>query len=166
MRFLKKLKPRKINQFIFRIDEYDDLPHIDVGFDLDDSSISRNFNSKSGVTMHRLLLNNSEVFSSNTFLRVHLMKLLGEYGAPVIGDCYTNKEFRGQSIYPYMLQHIIRETLKDNEKIFILVSPNNHASIKGIEKAGFKFFCEISTLRIGFFYLFTRKSFHSTKGEL
>lgn len=53
-----------------------------------------------------------------------------------IGPCATKREFRGRGIYTKVLNHI---TLSDKESTFyMLVAPDNVASIKGIEKAGFK----------------------------
>ena len=55
-----------------------------------------------------------------------------------IGPCITAREFRGQGIYPKVLNHIT-SSFGNNETIFyMIVEENNLSSIKGIEKAGFK----------------------------
>lgn len=52
-----------------------------------------------------------------------------------IGPCYTYPEYRGYGIYPTVLKKIISS---ESGNGFMLVSPDNKSSIKGIEKAGFK----------------------------
>lgn len=53
-----------------------------------------------------------------------------------IGPCATNKEFRGQGIYPNVLKHILSNGGWDD--YYMLVHNSNTASIRGIEKAGFQ----------------------------
>ena len=56
-----------------------------------------------------------------------------------IWDCFTSPRFRGQGIYPKALIETC-EMLKRGgvKKVLILVNSTNKASIRGIEKAGFK----------------------------
>lgn len=57
-----------------------------------------------------------------------------------MGHCYTPPEFRGNSILPAALQHMIRYAVAQNKKrCFVSTSPKNLAAIKGITKAGFSF---------------------------
>jgi hypothetical protein len=59
--------------------------------------------------------------------------------APVIGDCQTFERFRGRSIYPRVLRHIARDVAaRAGTSVYVLVSPSNLASVRGIEKAGFR----------------------------
>ena len=51
-----------------------------------------------------------------------------------IGPCYTNPKYRGRGIYPTILSKIISSETGNG---YMLVSPDNKPSIKGIEKAGF-----------------------------
>jgi hypothetical protein len=51
--------------------------------------------------------------------------------------CATSKEMRGKSIYPYTISFIAK-ILNSSKRIFIATSTKNSASMKGIEKAGFK----------------------------
>ena len=70
-------------------------------------------------------------------------------GEACIYDCYTNKKFRGQGLYPSMLKYLkgyFKE--KGFNKVYIYVEANNIPSIKGIEKAGFKKEDSIKYLRI------------------
>lgn len=57
----------------------------------------------------------------------------------LIGVCLTVPEFRGKNIYPVVLQHILRNVFAQGIKtVFITTSPSNIASIRGIEKVGFR----------------------------
>lgn len=81
-----------------------------------------------------VIVHTSTVFKlSPTLFHLKLQGIL-------IGNCYTNPNYRGQSIYPRMLHHIIlnQNVIKKEKSIFVFVSPNNASSIAGIEKAGFK----------------------------
>ncbi len=51
-------------------------------------------------------------------------------------DFYTFERFRGQGLYPFLLQKIAARNKKAK---LIYVFPNNISSVKGIRKAGFKF---------------------------
>jgi RimJ/RimL family protein N-acetyltransferase len=55
-----------------------------------------------------------------------------------IAACYTHPDFRGKNIFPVVLQHILRYASEQKiDKVYIAVLPENAASRKGIEKAGF-----------------------------
>jgi hypothetical protein len=56
----------------------------------------------------------------------------------------TIENFRGLGIYPQLLQHIVRSETHTTECFWILHSPENIASQKGIRKAGFQFISEVS----------------------
>ena len=51
-----------------------------------------------------------------------------------ISSCYTSPEYRGCKLYPFALS-FIGETFKST---IVGVRDNNIASIKGIERAGYK----------------------------
>lgn len=56
-----------------------------------------------------------------------------------IGPCFTDPHYRGQRIYPNMLAKIITDISDSGGKTcYMLVSPQNKASISGIERAGFE----------------------------
>lgn len=59
----------------------------------------------------------------------------------------TLEKFRGLGIYPRLLQFIIKAELAKSECFWILHAPENHASQRGILKAGFKFIGEVSVLK-------------------
>lgn len=56
----------------------------------------------------------------------------------------TVEEFRGKGIYPQLLQYIIRKESDSTECFWILHSPENTSSEKGIIKAGFKWISKVS----------------------
>ena len=80
--------------------------------------------------------------------------LPGQFGfntqLPVIGNCFTTESFRGLHIYSRVLAHI-RSDIRSQHlaaKVYVLVSPDNIASIKGIERAGFRCLARLSGLRV------------------
>lgn len=155
MKIINKLRPKKIDQLVYLFEKADitSFPSLKVGFNVKSSCVNSFYNEKKLLTKHELLIGEKTVYKSNTYERVHVMKCINEYKSPVIGDCLTKKGFRGKAIYPYMLQIVAKEILKKSDKVFVLVSPENIASIRGIEKAGFKFRCRISAIRLGIFYI-------------
>lgn len=84
----------------------------------------------------------------------HDVLLPSQYGfqpaAPVIGDCWTNDNYRGARIYPFMLTTIVNilRCRPGHIKSFILVAPGNTPSIKGIERAGFCLLGRLCGIRI------------------
>lgn len=100
-----------------------------------------------------ILVHRSRVFHSSRLLSNFHIK------GPLItiGDCFTNELYRGQGIYPMVLRKIAME-FSEAMPVFILVSPDNFSSIRGIEKAGFQFMARLSCFRFLFFYLNRRVS--------
>ena len=69
---------------------------------------------------------------------------------PLIGDSYTDAMYRGHGIFPYALNYILKD-LKDrqiSDKAYMLVSPANDASIRGVEKAGFELLAHLRGTRL------------------
>ncbi len=54
-----------------------------------------------------------------------------------IGPSWTHEEYRGQGIYPYVLNYIINKFEKNCIDFYMIVNKTNIKSIKGIEKSGF-----------------------------
>lgn len=69
---------------------------------------------------------------------------------PVIGHCYTSPSHRGKSIYSSVLNYILQDLRSRNisHNAYILVSPQNESSIKGIEKSDFEPVARLRGLRI------------------
>lgn len=157
MKILKKIFPKKINQLVFFIDKNTELP--ELKYKGENSKIFIKKNNK--VINHQLFINDKLAYKSNTHKKIHFMKCINKYNYPVIGDCYTYESFRGNSIYPYMLQKASIDALEKNNEVYVLASPNNIPSIKGIEKSGFILLCSIQAIRIGYFFTFKNITYHN-----
>ena len=57
----------------------------------------------------------------------------------------TMEAFRGRGIYPALLQYIIRYEQEKADTFWIIHAPENRASLKGIQKAGFNFVGQLYT---------------------
>ena len=64
-----------------------------------------------------------------------------------IGPCYTMLDERGHGYYPYLLDIIVNDYLP--KECYMIVSPTNISSIRGIEKAGFVPFALGRRTRLG-----------------
>lgn len=67
-------------------------------------------------------------------------RILGEdRRTPMISNCLTYPQFRGQGRYPEMIRGACRSLAQQGfERAIITCSPQNAASVRGIEKAGFR----------------------------
>lgn len=104
--------------------------------------------SENGLESYWVYDEGNVVHKSFIFKNVHLLSLLNRSGI-TIGNCYTNPEYRGQSIYPKIISYIYKEK---KQQTLMIVDSNNISSIKGIEKAGFKRIAHIKTKRWLIFY--------------
>jgi predicted acetyltransferase len=100
-----------------------------------------------------MAFHNGEIANISFLYRnILLARQIGYKKEHVIGNCETKVKYRGNSVYPHMLTKILeycREHKREN--ILIFVGPDNRASIKGIERAGFKFQKRAKILRfLGF----------------
>lgn len=79
------------------------------------------------------------------------------FGSPSVffrippGNCYlyhfvTQISYRGQSIYPRLLQAIIERESVNHDRFWIIHQQSNAASQRGIAKAGFRIACQIHHL--------------------
>lgn len=146
-KFWKNLKLIKIDVVIYRMTKETMIPFPDLGFEIISELISKR--------KKKYCINNNGVLVHQSFLyiKVFLLKLIQKKG-PVIGDCYTNPEYRGKSIYPFVIQTIAKEVLQNSKKtaVFMIVNQDNLSSIKGIEKVGFTKFASINAQRWLCFY--------------
>lgn len=55
-----------------------------------------------------------------------------------IGPCMTYPQYRGKGIYPSALRWICKEVGNGRSTFYMIVDEKNTASIRGMEKAGFK----------------------------
>ncbi len=146
-KYLKYLKTVSIDIFIYRMTEANLSELIDLEFNIQKENVpnskKRYFITENGVVVHNSFL----------FEKAHILRLLQKNG-PVIGDCYTNPDYRGKFIYPFVINHIAKELIEErkNTEVFIIVNTNNLNSIRGIEKAGFEYYASIKAKRWLFFY--------------
>jgi len=106
-----------------------------------------------GRKKYFIIENGQIIHSSLLFRKLNVLRLVSEKG-PAIGDCVTIPEYKGKSIYPFVIRQIAAEILlsKQSKKVFILVHPENTSSIRGIEKAGFRLLAKITAKRFFLFY--------------
>jgi len=74
-------------------------------------------------------------------------RILGE-GAevPLIGNCWTSVNCRGEGVYPYILKLACKRMINSGfSRVVITCDPSNLASIAGIKKAGFYLNREITS---------------------
>jgi len=146
-KFLKRFRIVSIDMLFFSMNRLDYEPFIKLDFDVqvDISNLEK--------IQYFIINNNKKIHQSYLFKEINILKLIHKKG-PAIGECSTNAEFKGKSIYPYVINYIAYKELYENntEEVFIIVNANNHASIKGIEKAGFSLRNSIKAKRFLWFY--------------
>ena len=146
-KFQKYLKLVTIDVIIYRMIVVNIIQLPDLGLDIQAETLPKGkkkyFITENGVSVHSSFLYNT----------LHILKLIQKKG-PAIGDCFTNPDFRGKSIYPFVISYISNEVLIKNKisEVFIIVNSENRSSIRGIEKAGFKKYSSIKAKRWLFFY--------------
>ncbi len=146
----KYLKVVHIDVLVYRMTKADAVQLPEIGFTVSETSENRKL--KYSITEGDTVVHNSFVFP-----KLRVLQLLGKSG-PAIGECVTNPDYRGKSIYPYVINLAARNELQKFPEVFIIVRPDNPASIKGIEKAGFRFHAHVLAKRFLFFYYNVRIS--------
>lgn len=144
-RIIRYLRTAHTDVYIYRITarEWADLPEIQYSLQkTGENEKIRYFINVDGVRIHNSML----------FPKLRLLRLIGK-SAPAIGECWTSDQYRGQSIYPYVINKMAGDALNAGAaEVFIVVNKDNTSSIRGIEKAGFKRFAAVSaTRRLGFY---------------
>ncbi len=146
-KFRKKLQIIEIDVFIYRLTENDLAAFPDIGYTIQTETISKNkikyFIVEKGISIHNCFL----------FNKIYLLGLINKKG-PVIGDCYTNPDYRGKSIYPFVISYIVNKMVfnENMKEVFIIISKSNLSSIAGVEKTGFKRYASITASRWLWFY--------------
>ena len=144
-KILKKLRVIDIKVFIYKRSDVVELNMPKFTYQIEKKREKNKW--RYTITDIKTLVHQSFLYDS-----IFLLKTINKKG-PVIGDCFTNKKYRGQSIYPYMINTITNEALSEGIKeVFIVVNQDNISSIKGIEKAKFVKFVAISATRWLWFY--------------
>jgi RimJ/RimL family protein N-acetyltransferase len=146
-RYLKYFKIVTIDVIVYRIAKENILPFPDLDFDIQTEILPK------GSKKYFIKENEVLVHSSSLFNKLNILRLIQKKG-PAIGDCFTNPDYRGKSIYPFVINFIAKELLEENriKEVFIIVNRDNIKSIRGIEKAGFNKFYSIKATRWLYFY--------------
>ena len=71
-----------------------------------------------------------------------------------IGAVYTLPKYRGKGLYSFSLETLIKN---DDRTYFMIVESENNPSIKGIEKAGFKFKIILKILKIKYIQIMNKR---------
>lgn len=87
-------------------------------------------------TSNRLTVSKAQVMPKIVIFR--FMKSGGIH----IGPCHTLPAYRGRNFYPTLLKKIVEDYRMKIRDFYIFCDENNSASIRGIEKAGFKCFAK------------------------
>lgn len=166
---LRALAPRRVDELLYGIDASTPLPALEFPADVDvqryhqptagDAAIDRRLDGRRACFVARV--DGRIAHQSWLHYDTVLPSLFGYGRTPVIGDCATAVEFRGRHLYPHMLAHIVREVratakgqaAETSGTVHVLVSPDNSASIRGIERAGFRLIARLRGVRVGPFVI-------------
>ncbi|MDN3204735.1 hypothetical protein [Algoriphagus sediminis] len=143
MSLLSKIRPYQVDLLVFKVPESLNPESAILPFPVTEKAKDVFVFEDKGKQAHK-----SKIFRGS-----RILKSFG-YKTPIlcIGDCETPEEYRGKSLYPKMLRYLYTK-FQNEAEIFILVAPNNMASIRGIEKSGAKKDARIKCLKIGPIYL-------------
>ena len=75
------------------------------------------------------------VASAQVIHKIPIFRFMDRNGVH-IGPCNTNMAYRGKNLYPSLLCKIVHDY--PNRMVYIFTDDTNHASLRGIAKAGFK----------------------------
>jgi hypothetical protein len=132
-KLLKLLKIIEIDVYVYCMNVYKKFDNPKFNYEIKKDVIKNN------VIRYSIKRNGFLVHESFLYKKVFLLRLIRGRG-PVIGNCFTSEQYRGQSIYPTVLNYIAKDVLLENKvnQLFIIVNKDNIPSINGIEKAGFE----------------------------
>ncbi len=146
---IKKIKPylkiKRIDVLIYYMTPEFFISFPSLDYQIDKQVIDSN-KTKFSITVDKICIHKSFLFK-----KLNILRLIHKKG-PTIGDCVTIPEFKGKSIYPFVINYIAKEVLKETNEVFIIVNSDNMSSIRGIEKAGFKLYTKIQAKRFLLFY--------------
>lgn len=146
-KILKRLRVTSIDMLFYSMNssEYKPFTALDFRIQIDTSNPDK--------TKYFIEVDSKIIHESSLFKKLNILKLIHETG-PAIGECFTVPEFKGKSIYPFVINYIAKKELleNNNKEVFILVNSNNTSSVRGIEKAGFTLKCSIKAKRFLWFY--------------
>ena len=88
------------------------------------------------------------IASAQVIHKIPIFRFMNRNGIH-IGPCNTNIAYRGKDLYPSLLCKIAHDY--PNRMIYIFTDDTNHASLRGIEKAGFKPFAVGGKNKLGYY---------------
>jgi hypothetical protein len=146
-KLLKYLKVIDIDVLIYSMTKETILAFPELDYTIQSEVVNEN-KKKYFIQIEDKIIHQSTLFKS-----IYLLQLIQKKG-PAIGECFTNEEFKGKSIYPFVINYIAKDAIINNnqKEVFIIVNSDNVSSIRGIEKAGFKIHTKIKANRFLFFH--------------
>lgn len=97
------------------------------------------------------LLDNQVVASAQVINKLPIFRFMKRVGDLHIGPCRTEGEFRGNGLYPSLLQKIVADF--PQRQVYIFCEETNISSIKGIQKSGFRPFAKGRKTKMGFYII-------------
>ena len=109
----------------------------------------RGIESAYGIYMDEELVHTSWVYTSAEYSLEPFRRLDLKKGEVEIVNCFTLEKCRGLGIYPYMIQFLSRLQFQQGvNRVYMMADHRNHASQRGIIKAGLKPLGRVTYLRI------------------
>ncbi len=95
-------------------------------------------NTMGNCWVYSVFDNSKEVHYSYATKQCYKFPFMGKHDLQ-IGNCFTDENYRGYGIYPYVIQKAVQQHLTNNPKgdVYMLIEQSNIASQKGVEKVGF-----------------------------
>jgi RimJ/RimL family protein N-acetyltransferase len=134
-----KLKPQRIQALVYQNEPNgprENVPYELRVFNAKEKTNHPPTDSKRFFKAYVVLHSTRVVHASLVFTKNLLARQLGFRNVLIIGNCFTDEEYRGKGIYPAVLKRI-RTDFADRTLI-VFVDPANTASVRGLEKAGFR----------------------------
>ena len=146
-KILKRLKIISIDMLFYSMNKSEYKPFVALDFRIQNDTTNPN-KSKYFIEVDSKIIHESTLFK-----KINILKVINKAG-PAIGECFTIPEFKGKSIYPFVINYIAKNELFENKvnEVFIIVDSDNISSIKGIEKAGFTLKSSVKARRFLWFY--------------
>ncbi len=147
-KIINRLKITPIDVIIYSIRKEDAAPLPDLDFEINegvDSKMRKKYSIYDGdIFVHQTLVEDT----------ANILRLIRKRG-PLVSTSITSQEYRGKSIYPYVLNLAARNIFRDTRhtEVFGVVRSDNASSIRGLEKAGYKPRAKIVAKRFLIFFL-------------
>jgi predicted GNAT family acetyltransferase len=108
---------------------------------------------------YRILYNSKIIAYAQIMPKIFIFAFMTKEGLH-IGPCWTHPDFRGQGLFPYLLQKICKDYKDKAEGFYIFTTHDNTSSQRGIKKAGGEMFASGYKTRFGIY-----KVINTNKGD-